>query len=220
MAWRPLSVARAKEFDASVDQDEPGVHGFKREMKPSLDRSYFERVYENDSDPWHFATSDYERAKYDDTLALLGGRRFTSGFEIGCSIGVLTARLAGICDALLSVDINERALRAARARCKEFEHVSFADMSVPEEIPPGRFDLVVLSEVGYYWSDADLNLAIDRIAALGAGGLLELVHFLPPVDDYVRGGDAVHEAFIGDPRYCGVAAKRAERYRIDVLSIE
>jgi SAM-dependent methyltransferase len=188
-------------------------------VKASLDRSYFARVYENDPDPWHFATSDYERKKYDNTLALLGDRRFASGFEIGCSIGVLSARLAGICDALLSVDINERALCAARARCGDLDNVSFADMSVPGEVPPGRFDLVVLSEVGYYWSDADLGLAIDRIAALGSGGLLELVHFLPPVDDYVRGGDAVHEAFIGDARYSRAAWMRAERYRIDVLSI-
>jgi SAM-dependent methyltransferase len=151
---------------------------------------------------------------------MLGGGRFASGFEIGCSIGVLTARLAGICDALLSVDVNERALRAARDRCAHLPTVSFADMSVPDEVPPGRFDLVVLSEVGYYWSDADLGLAIDRIAALGSGGLLELVHFLPPVDDYVRGGDAVHDAFFSDHRFSRVAWMRAERYRIDVLSIQ
>ena len=56
-----------------------------RSTKSSLDRDYFDRVYDRDADPWHFETSAYEREKYDATIALLGDRRFASGFEIGCS---------------------------------------------------------------------------------------------------------------------------------------
>lgn len=189
-------------------------------LKPSLDRAYFDDIYERDADPWRFETSDYERRKYDDTIAMLGGRRFASGFEIGCSIGVLTARLAAVCDALLSVDINARALQAARVRCAHLEHVSFAEMAVPHEFPKARFDLVVVSEVAYYWSDADLKLAIDRICDSAPGGQIELVHFLPPVEDYVRDGDAVHAMFLADPRLSPIRQTRAERYRIDVLGVE
>jgi SAM-dependent methyltransferase len=188
-------------------------------MKASLDRAYFDRIYERAADPWHFETSDYEREKYDATISMLGRRRFASGFEIGCSIGVLTARLADRCDALLSVDVNERALAAAKARCAGLPHVSFAEMCVPAAFPAGPFDLVVVSEVAYYWSDQDLRLAIDRIASAAPGGTLELVHFLPPVDDYVRGGDAVHELFLADARLTPLRQRRAERYRIDILGI-
>jgi SAM-dependent methyltransferase len=187
--------------------------------KPSLDREYFDRVYERDADPWHFETSAYEREKYDATIALLDDGRFASGLEIGCSIGVLTSRLAGACDALLSVDINARALAAARARCAALPHVSFAQMTVPREFPAGRFDLVVVSEVAYYWSDDDLKLTLDRIAASARSGTVELVHFLPPVADYVRGGDAVHEWFLADPRFVRQRHRRTERYRIDVLAV-
>jgi SAM-dependent methyltransferase len=187
--------------------------------KPSLDAAYFARVYAERADPWEFATSPYEGEKYDATIGALAGERFASGFEIGCSVGVLTARLAGVCDALLAVDINERALANARERCAELANVRFAPMTVPREFPEGRFDLVVVSEVAYYWSDDDLRLAMDRIAQAARGGTLELVHFLPKVEDYVRGGDAVHEAFLGDPRFSRIRHARAEKYRIDLLRV-
>jgi SAM-dependent methyltransferase len=185
----------------------------------SLDDVYFERLYATDRDPWQFETSSYEAEKYDATLAMLAGERFASGLEIGCSVGVLTAKLAAVCDALLSVDINERALGAARERCSTLSNVRFERMAVPSEFPDARFDFVLVSEVAYYWSDDDLQRAMDRIAEAAPGGTLELVHFLPAVDDYVRDGDAVHEAFLSDGRFARIRGSRAEKYRIDVLRI-
>ena len=185
----------------------------------SLGADYFEAVYARDPDPWRFATSAYEQAKYGATVAALGGARFGAGFEIGCSIGVLTARLAAHCERLLAVDLNERALAAARARCAGLEHVAFARMEVPREFPAGRFDLVVVSEVAYYWSDADLRAARDAIARAAPGGIVELVHWLPVVPDYPRTGDAAHEAFLADPRFARLHGARSERYRIDVLRV-
>jgi SAM-dependent methyltransferase len=187
--------------------------------KPSLDAAYFARVYEQNADPWDFASSPYEREKYDATIAALAGVRFASGFEIGCSIGVLTARLAGVCDALLAVDFNEQPLAAARERCAASPNVRFAPMTVPRDFPDGRFDLVVVSEVAYYWSDDDLRLAMDRIVRAAPGGTVELVHYLPQVDDYVRSGDAVHEAFLSDPRFVRLRHVRAQRYRIDLVRV-
>ena len=37
---------------------------------------YFEELYRADQDPWDLATSDYERGKYDLTIAALGERPF------------------------------------------------------------------------------------------------------------------------------------------------
>lgn len=185
----------------------------------SLGPDYFARVYAETDDPWSFATSPYEAEKYAATIAALGSQRFHAGFEIGCSIGVLTERLAARCDALLSIDINERALRAARARCAHVRNVRFERMTFPAALPAGPFDLIVMSEVAYYWSDDDLAAAIDYAAATGAGTTVELVHFLPKVDDYVRDGDAVHAAFLTDVRFESIASARAERYRIDVLRV-
>jgi cyclopropane fatty-acyl-phospholipid synthase-like methyltransferase len=187
-------------------------------MRPaSLDHEYFARVYAQTSDPWNFAESPYENAKYEATIAALRSATFRAGFEIGCSVGVLTAQLAQRCESLLSIDINERALTAARERCAAQLNVRFERMTFPRETPDGRFDLLVFSEVAYYWSDEDLAAAIDYAATAGRGGTIELVHFLPKVADYVRDGDAVHAAFLADSRFTLVHAERSERYRIDVL---
>jgi len=186
---------------------------------PSLDHRYFERVYAASADPWNFASSSYEHRKYRATIAALGRRRFHAGFEIGCSIGVLTAALAACCDDLLSIDINERAIAAARQRCAALPNVRFAQQAFPRERPAGTFDLIVISEVGYYWSDDDLRAAREYVATAGSGGTLELVHFLPKVDEYLRDGDDVHEFFLADGRFTLRHAERDARYRIDVLDI-
>jgi SAM-dependent methyltransferase len=183
----------------------------------SLSREYFESIYGKADDPWSFASSAYEREKYDRSLSVLSAR-YGSAFEIGCSIGVFTERLAQRCDDLLAVDISERAIASARLRCAHLPHVRFVRAAFPEQCPPRMFDLITCCEVGYYWSDADLALARNRIAdRLLPEGELLLVHFLPHVDDYVREGDAVHEAFLADPRFEQAAHVRAERYRLDLL---
>jgi SAM-dependent methyltransferase len=122
----------------------------------SIGRDYFEQLYIEKPDPWDFGTSDYERLKYDATLAAIGDGHRTA-LEIGYSIGVFTRRLAERCQALLAVDIAETALDAARQRCAGIANVTFRRMQLPDELPAGRSDLILLSEVGYCWSLPDLD---------------------------------------------------------------
>ena len=183
----------------------------------SLSREYFENLYRTNADPWSFETSAYEDEKYTRSLAALRPS-YARALEIGCSIGVFTSRLAPRCGDLLAIDISERAIERARARCKEMPNVHFARLAFPVEFEPDAFDLVTCCEVGYYWSDADLAAARDRIAAtLVQGGDLLLVHYLPNVEEYVRDGDTVHELFLADERFERVAHERAEGYRLDCL---
>ena len=163
----------------------------------SLPPSFFDWIYADAPDPWSFATSAYEHEKYAITVAELPRERYRRALEIGCSIGVLTARLAARCGALLSVDVAERALNQARDRCARLPHVRFERLQVPREFPDERFDLVVVSEVGYYWSHDDLRRARDLILDhLEPGGHLMLVHFTVEVEEYPISGDEVHEAFL------------------------
>ena len=189
----------------------------------SLPASYFDGVYRASDDPWQFETSAYEAAKYADSVAALEGRRFASGFEIGCSIGVLSALLAPQCGRLLSVDAAEAPLARARERCRAWPGVSFARMQVPAEFPPGPFDLIVMSEVGYYWARPDLDSALEKSEdALDPGGLLLLVHWTPFVADYPLRGDDVHEAALARAGASGRLAhhrgERQESYRLDVFT--
>jgi SAM-dependent methyltransferase len=189
---------------------------------PTLPAAYFDEVYAANADPWAFETSAYEHAKYAQTLAALPPRRYVSGLEIGCSIGVLTALLAARCQALLAVDVSDAALAQARVRLAPWPQVELAKMALPHEFPQRRFDLVVMSEVGYYWNAADLALAASRtVAALLPAGVLLLVHWTPVVADYPLTGDAVHEHFLGLGAAGGALVHRAHHreptYRIDVF---
>lgn len=189
----------------------------------TLPPAYFNDVYAASPDPWQFATSDYERAKYQATLAALPQAHFARVFEIGCSIGVLTGLLAPRCDELLAVDVSETALQTARQHLQGYANVVLQAMVVPQEFPTGTFDLVLLSEVGYYWSLADLALAAQRIVqSLCLGAFVVLVHWTPRVHDYPLDGDAVHGHFLG---LCGdglplrwVSGSRHPSYRIDVFA--
>ncbi len=184
----------------------------------SLPPRYFRNVYQRKRDPWEFETSDYEQKKYDQTLASLPRVRYHCGLEVGCSIGVLTRRLAERCDDLLGLDVSDRALEAARARCAEMEHVRFEKRRVPFEMPSGEFDLIMVSEVAYYWTQRDLERAADALAAQHrVGGHLVLCHLTEFVPDYPQTGDQVHAYWLDRPEWRRVSGIRHERYRLDVL---
>jgi predicted TPR repeat methyltransferase len=154
-------------------------------MRPRVVPAFFDELYAQNPDPWEFETSDYERAKYEETIKALEGRHFSTGLELGCSIGVLTERLKDKVDDLLAVDVAEFALEKARARNPE---VRFERREIPEEFPEGQFDLTVASEVLYYLDESAFNETLDRFT-----GTLLQVHWRPPTQNYPFGGDDVRE---------------------------
>ena len=141
--------------------------------------THFEDLYAARPDPWHLASSDYERAKYAATLAALPRDRYPRALEIGCAIGVLTQALGDRCDDLLAIEPVGRALAEARHRNAGSPWIRFASLFVPEEWPDGAFDLVVLSEVIDYLGEADVvALARKVTASLLANGDVILVHWV------------------------------------------
>lgn len=193
-------------------------------MKPgsTLPVGYFDDVYQNNEDPWDFEKSEYERRKFQATIDVLTRNNYANAFEIGCSIGVLTEKLAFKCTKLLAVDISNSPIENARKRLMNYPNVSFQKMIVPEEFPDGMFDLIIMSEVGYYLSMPDLEKARDLILQhLSPGGQLVLVHWTPVVHDYPLTGDQVHDFFLnisGDGQPLKVLYnKREEKYRINLF---
>lgn len=161
----------------------------------STPASYFERMYADSTDPWSFTTRWYEERKRDLTVAALPRPRYRSAFEPGCAIGLLTARLAKRCDRVLAVDAVDAAAAATRARLADRPHVLVERRSLPDQWPDGTFDLIVLSELGYYFDDADLDVLLkSTVDALEPGGTLLAVHWRPRVAEHTRDGDAVHAA--------------------------
>jgi SAM-dependent methyltransferase len=184
----------------------------------SLDAAYFEDLYRAHPDPWGFAVREYEAAKYDHTLAALGEERAVRGLEMGCSIGVFTRRLAYRCDSLVATEMSKAALDQARARCADLAHIDFRLARDVTDGIEGAFDLMVLSEVVYYWDDADLARVAKAIdACLAPGGRLLLVHWLGETD-YPRSGDdavAALAAALAAPMIIE-RQERTDQYRLDL----
>lgn len=184
----------------------------------SIEPAYFEALYKDQGDPWHFETSAYEAAKYDATLAALPQDRFASALEVGCANGVLTTRLGRRCDALLAVDVSDTALAAARARCADQPTIRVERRRLPAEAPAEAFDLVLLSEVVYYWDGADIARLADYLrSAVLFGGHILLVHWIGETDYPKSGDDAVGEllAALGDS-VTVVRSDRYDAYRLDL----
>ena len=190
----PLSELQGDEAMLSSDFlehfDEPRELFFRTD---SLGKDYFDGLYAKRADPWRLATRWYEKRKRTITVASLPAERYENALEIGCSIGMLTADLAQRCDSLLALDVAEAAVLAARERVPE--NVTVEQRDATSDYPEGTFDLVVLSEVGYYLGESVLARLLGAIAAsLSAGGVLLACHWRHPVDGYLQSGDAVHAA--------------------------
>jgi LmbE family N-acetylglucosaminyl deacetylase/SAM-dependent methyltransferase len=161
---------------------------------PSLPAAWFDDFYRrHGEDPWGFESRWYEERKRALLMAALPTRSLGDVLEIGCSTGLLTRALADRARTVTAIDAAEAAVHAARARLAGDARVRVLHGAVPGDWPAGRFDTIVLSEVGYYLSEADLRRTLGEIEqALADDGCLVACHWRHPVDAYPQTGDDVH----------------------------
>ena len=182
---------------------------------------YFDALYASSEDPWSFTERWYEARKRALTIAALPHARYSRAFEIGCSIGTLTAELADRCDTLVSVDTAAAAVATARTRLIGVGNVELSVMNVPDQWPAGTFDLIVLSEVAYYFDENDLHGLLDVVvASLNPSGLLVACHWRHPVADYPLTGDKVHELIRASAGMVMMAEYVDHDLRLEVFGIE
>ncbi|THG29921.1 class I SAM-dependent DNA methyltransferase [Naasia lichenicola] len=180
---------------------------------------YFRDLYAADADPWGFESRWYEERKRAITLAALPAQRYGSALELGCSIGVLTAQLAPRCDALVATDFDSTALDQARARLEGASNVEFVRSALPDEWPDGRFDLILMSEVGYFLTEEALRRVAARIVgSLAPSGVLLLCHWRPAFDPAPLDGDRVHRIIREATGYPAVVHHEEDDFLLDVLS--
>ncbi|WP_159705833.1 bifunctional PIG-L family deacetylase/class I SAM-dependent methyltransferase [Arthrobacter sp. 18067] len=153
----------------------------------------FDEVHRREEDPWSYTTSWYERRKRALTLAALPRESYESGLEIGCSIGTLSEELARRCGTFLGVDASSAALAQAAKRLAGHPSAEVKHLIMPQEWPEGSFDLVVLSETGYYLSPEELTELLARIqASTRLGGTLVLCHWRHPISGWQLDAESVH----------------------------
>jgi peptidoglycan/xylan/chitin deacetylase (PgdA/CDA1 family) len=156
---------------------------------PAADGEFFEGLFAASADPWRY-DSAYEKTKYEQTLALLPSRRFRRALELACAEGHFTAQLAPRVDQLLATDVSGTALARTRERCQAHPHVQYERLDLLRDRLPGRFDLIVCSEVLYYAGTRPALAAAARklAGALRPGGLLVTAHAHAVVDEPDRPG--------------------------------
>jgi len=159
----------------------------------SVADSYFDELFEGNDDPWAFKQRWYERRKRALTLAALPRERYASVFEPGCANGELSADLATRAERLLACDTCVAAVGLARQRLNGLDHVTVIQARLPEQWPDERFDLIVLSELGYYLDETDLNRWIDcALASLTDTGQLLACHWRPTIEGCPLDAQQVH----------------------------
>ena len=126
--------------------------------------------------------------------------------------------LAGSCDELLAVDTSQKAVEIASERLAEHSHVRVERRTLPEEMPEEPFDLIVASEVLYYWPrDVVLEALRSFEEILAQGGVLVAVHWRKETRTYPLQGDEVHELLIRHTRLTNVKTIKEPEYRLDIF---
>jgi LmbE family N-acetylglucosaminyl deacetylase/SAM-dependent methyltransferase len=190
----PASLDRAHRLvEALIDP----THALPRVATGRLDRrvasraTQFDVMYDGGDDPWAFDGSFYEERRRALVLAQLGCRRYGRALEIGCADGRLTEALLERCDQVVAIDASHRAVAAARDRVPG---AVVEQGTAPADLPPGPFDLVLLSEVGYFLTPLELVATLRRCeASLAPGGELVLCHWQHPTEHVPLDGVLVHE---------------------------
>lgn len=159
----------------------------------SLDAQYFADLYACNEDPWAFRTRWYEKRKRDLLMACLPRQCYQRVFEPACANGELSALLAERCAELLCQDLDPTAVGLARDRLAGAPHASVDLARLPGDWPGGCFDLIVLSELGYYLDPTDWLQVIEQsVASLTYDGGLLACHWKHPIAGCPQDGREVH----------------------------
>ena len=192
----------------------PRVPPDRLERRAATRAQHFDRMYDGAPDPWAFDGSFYEERRRALVLAVLGRRRYGRALEIGCADGRITEALLERCDEVVALDTSHRAVAAARERAPR---AVVEQGMAPADLPPGPFDLVLLSEVGYFLSPLELVATLRRCeSSLAPGGELVLCHWQHPTELVPLDGVLVHEQAATALRRRRRATYVDEDLRVDV----
>lgn len=160
------------------------------------DAAYFDALYASNDDPWRMATRWYEARKRAILGAMLPKQRYARIFEPGCANGLFSEWLAQRCDDLVASDLNARAVGAARRRLSHYPGATVLQGALPADLPDGRFDLIVVGELGYYFHEDLWALVVARLCErLTPDGAILACHWKHAFDARLIETAVVHGAF-------------------------
>ncbi len=228
---KPARVVYVPELISHASQVRRGKVAERNTPTPSEatahGRHYFESLFASQADPWRY-TNAYEQRKYEQTLALLPSP-IKRALELACAEGHFTVQLAPRVDHLMAADISKIALARAALRCASLKNIEFTQLDMLRDSLPGRFDLIVCSEVLYYTDGrAELESVAKKIFdALEPGGYLLTAHANSLMDEPDQpgfdwnnisyGAKAIGETFASVPDLGLVKEIRTPLYRVQLF---
>ncbi len=165
----------------------------------------------------------YEQRKYALCLAMLPRARYRRVLEPGCSVGVLTARLAARADEVDASDLVPAAVERARARSRRRSTTppgcgsggptcaTRCPRARPTSSCSARSSTTCTRTSSATWSSASLE-------RLSGDGHVLAAHWRPRVPEYHQDGDQVHDALERTPGLRVLASYRDDDVRAVVLA--
>lgn len=147
---------------------------------------FFERMYRGGGEPWAYSERAVEMLRLERVAEMVAAHAPRSVLEIGCSLGMMTERLAALPVRLVAMDISATAVGRARERlvARGAAAPSLAVGSALRlPVAPASFDLVLAADGlnGWELSRADRTAALDEIhRVLRPGGLALLTDHMRP----------------------------------------
>ena len=151
-------------------------------VKPAPKNTEFEAIFAL-PDPWGFESLWYEARKRELLLAALPHRRYGRVFEPACANGLLTDALARRANEVLAMDTVPQAIALAEQRLATHRNITLRVGTLPRDWPAQTFDLIVLSEFGYYLSSDQWRQVVARAAAsVSEDGVIVACHWARPFE--------------------------------------
>ena len=183
------------------------------------DYGYLRRMYDSGPDPWRIGEGFYEQRKRRILLASLPEPRYHSCFEPACGNGELSVLLAARCDRLLAGDIAGQAVDRTAGRLAGTPAVQVRRMVLPDDWPDERFDLIVLSEFGYYLPWSSWQSVVARTAASVTGDWTVLAcHWLPDFPERRASTEELHAELAAQLPGRQLLSLQDDDFRLDVFT--
>jgi len=219
----PAVLAHFTRDDELFLVDDATLHSLRSVPRGSSE--FFDSLYRSSpsGDPWDFDRSRAEQRRQREVLDVLGVATFERGLEIGCATGQLTRRLAARVRELVALDTSARAIEVARRTCARSSGVELRVAHAPDDLTGADrgFDLLVVSDVGYYFSEDALGALLEDLVDRSVpGATLLAAHWTGDSPDHVLDAATVHRVIAAtlDRDWEHTSSRRLREHQVDVWS--